>query len=214
MAVDVHRWNSSIDRQKLEIERLGGRSSQFATDTAIYLLYETSLFKAEIHSPNVDNRSLSVFQKMHDVRFVDLSGTRITTKGVRQLAASCKDVTNLNVSNTLVGADVGQEVVSFPWLWGLYLNDTHVTDKTAQNLSTMTRLRVLSLAGTQMGDEGLLALAQLPELQWLCIDATNVTDAGRAEFQRQRPDVNVWGRDEMELWVNKGQVQNFERAAR
>ncbi|XP_072234204.1 uncharacterized protein [Leuresthes tenuis] len=70
---------------------------------------------------------------------------------------------------------------------------TQVTDEGVGRLSTMTRLKNLSLSNTQVTDAGLPSLRGLQELQELCLDRTAVTSRGVAELITCLPHLQVLG---------------------
>ncbi|XP_071777591.2 uncharacterized protein LOC139928817 [Centroberyx gerrardi] len=70
---------------------------------------------------------------------------------------------------------------------------TQVTDQGASQLSTMTRLKKLSLSNTQVTDAGLPPLCSLQELQELCLDRTAVTSRGVAALITCLPHLQVLG---------------------
>lgn len=70
---------------------------------------------------------------------------------------------------------------------------TQVTDQGVSQLSTMTRLKKLSLSNTQVTDAGLPSLRGLQELQELCLDRTAVTSRGVAELITCLPHLQVLG---------------------
>uniref|UniRef100_A0A1A7YYE5 Uncharacterized protein n=1 Tax=Iconisemion striatum TaxID=60296 RepID=A0A1A7YYE5_9TELE len=70
---------------------------------------------------------------------------------------------------------------------------TQVTDQGVHQLSTMTRLKKLSLSNTQVTDAGLSSLRGLQELQELCLDRTAVTSRGVAELITCLPHLQVLG---------------------
>ncbi|XP_074477765.1 uncharacterized protein LOC141759525 [Sebastes fasciatus] len=70
---------------------------------------------------------------------------------------------------------------------------TQVTDQGVIQLSTMSRLKKLSLSNTQVTDTGLPSLRGLQELQELCLDRTAVTSRGVAELIVCLPHLQVLG---------------------
>ncbi|XP_069552456.1 uncharacterized protein [Brachyistius frenatus] len=70
---------------------------------------------------------------------------------------------------------------------------TQVTDQGVGHLSTMTRLKKLSLSNTQVTDAGLPSLRGLRELQELCLDRTSVTSRNVAELVTCLPHLQVLG---------------------
>ncbi|XP_061569904.1 uncharacterized protein si:ch73-173p19.1 [Cololabis saira] len=70
---------------------------------------------------------------------------------------------------------------------------THVTDQGVSQISTMTRLKKLSLSNTQVTDAGLPSLHGLQDLQELCLDRTAVTSQGVAQLITCLPHLQVLG---------------------
>ncbi|XP_056155397.1 uncharacterized protein si:ch73-173p19.1 isoform X2 [Lampris incognitus] len=92
-------------------------------------------------------------------------------------------------------SDIGLSFLSrLSLLSELDLTDyTQVTDQGVSHLSTMIRLKKLSLSNTQVSDVGLLALHGLQELQELCLDRTAVTSRGVAALITCLPHLQVLG---------------------
>lgn len=70
---------------------------------------------------------------------------------------------------------------------------TQLTDHGITQLSSMTRLKKLSLSNTQVSDSGLQGLIRLKELQELCLDRTAVTSRGVAALITHLPHLQVMG---------------------
>ncbi|KAM6900148.1 uncharacterized protein FYW49_016694 [Xenentodon cancila] len=68
-----------------------------------------------------------------------------------------------------------------------------VTDQGVSQISSMTRLKKLSLSNTQVTDAGLPSLHGLQELQELCLDRTAVTSQGVAQLITCLPHLQVLG---------------------
>ncbi|MHB8156120.1 MAG: hypothetical protein ACYDEQ_01790 [Desulfocucumaceae bacterium] len=73
----------------------------------------------------------------------------------------------------------------------LALLDTPVTDACIPHLLRLTGLMRLNIAGTQITDYGLVALGGLHNLEWVCINRTQVTTAGINRLKITRPNVTV-----------------------
>jgi hypothetical protein len=74
---------------------------------------------------------------------------------------------------------------------GLALVDAPVTDAGIPHLLRLTGLKRLNVAGTQITDNGLVALGGLPNLEWVCVNRTRVTATGVDRLKRTRPGVEV-----------------------
>ena len=97
---------------------------------------------------------------------LDLSGTRVTDAGLKELAG-LKSLQSLN-------------------LW-----DTLVTDAGLKELGGLTSLQSLDLKSTRVTDAGLKELAGLKSLQRLYLYDTRVTDKGVAELRKALPGCNI-----------------------
>jgi hypothetical protein len=74
---------------------------------------------------------------------------------------------------------------------GLALVNAPVTDAGIQHLLKLTGLKRLNMAGTQITDDGLVALSGLHNLEWVCVNRTRVTALGVDQLKAARPDVEV-----------------------
>ncbi|XP_059391174.1 uncharacterized protein LOC132124251 [Carassius carassius] len=70
---------------------------------------------------------------------------------------------------------------------------TQLSDHGITQLSSMSRLKKLSLSNTQVSDSGLQGLISLKELQELCLDRTAVTSRGVAALITHLPHLQVMG---------------------
>ena len=66
-----------------------------------------------------------------------------------------------------------------------------VSDEGLAHLRTLTQLRIISLADTQITDAGLKHLAAVKSLRHIFLYPTKVTDAGVAELKSALPGVQV-----------------------
>jgi Leucine-rich repeat (LRR) protein len=73
----------------------------------------------------------------------------------------------------------------------LALVDTPVTDACISHLLKLTDLMRLNIAGTQITDNGLVALGDLQNLEWVCVNRTQVTTVGVKRLKVIRPNVTV-----------------------
>jgi hypothetical protein len=74
---------------------------------------------------------------------------------------------------------------------GLALVNAPITDAGIPHLLGRIGLKRLNVAGTGITDEGLVALGRLPNLEWICVNRTQVTSQGVATLKGTRPDVEV-----------------------
>lgn len=74
---------------------------------------------------------------------------------------------------------------------GLALVNAPVTDAGIPHLLKLVGLKRLNVAGTQITDDGLAALGNLHELEWVCVNRTRVTSQGVERLKAARPGVEV-----------------------
>jgi hypothetical protein len=67
-----------------------------------------------------------------------------------------------------------------------------VSDRWVKRLRGMTRLRTLSLAGTQITDRGMTSLANLTELEYLDLSGTDIGDAGLEQIRGLTKLKSLW----------------------
>ena len=133
------------------------------TDRTLAVLREINLLHA---MTNAYAASGSRPSKPEDVTRLNLSGTQVTDKGLKELGA---------LKN----------------LAGLDLSGTKVTDEGLKELAPLQNLTRINLSGTKVTDAGLKALAALKNLTTLDLDGTRVTDAGVKELQKALPKCQI-----------------------
>ena len=74
---------------------------------------------------------------------------------------------------------------------GLALVNAPVTDACIPHLLRLTALKRLNVAGTRITDNGLVGLGGLPNLEWVCVNRTEVTDQGVTKLKAIRPAIEV-----------------------
>jgi hypothetical protein len=78
-------------------------------------------------------------------------------------------------------------------LESLYFWDaTKITDAGAKHLQDMPRLRYIHLSTSQVGDEGLAAIAKLPNLEGLSMQRNKITDVGVAHLSGHSKLKELW----------------------
>lgn len=92
-------------------------------------------------------------------------------------------VADLDLSNADID-DQGLEQIAHLPLRRLWLQDTAITDASAETLSQMQQLRFLQLNATELTDEFLARLKALPNLTILGLRGAKVTSAGMQHLAR------------------------------
>ncbi len=73
----------------------------------------------------------------------------------------------------------------------LALVNAPITDAGIPHLLKLSGLKRLNIAGTGITDDGFLALGGLQNLEWVCVNRTQVTSQGVARLKATRPEVEV-----------------------
>lgn len=115
------------------------------------------------HTP-VDDHQLRHLQGMTSLRFIDLTGTRVTDAGLVHLLGA-RDLETVVLWDTAVTDDALALLSRFPSLCHLGLGNTRITDAGLHHLARLRRLRLLQLSGTDVEGPGLRHLHGLPELE-------------------------------------------------
>ncbi len=115
------------------------------------------------------------------LRGLDLTGTRITDKGLDGLGAIPRLIA-LGLADTQVTDEGVKILTSLPPLQELDLSKTRITDRAMKFLAAFSHLSGLSLEETQITDAG---LKNLPQLRDLSLKRTRITDAGLKSLENQ-----------------------------
>ena len=103
------------------------------------------------------------FQVFANLSSLDLSGTRITSEGLKHLQA----------------IDLDSKTSRF-WGPSMSLRDTQIDDSGIEYLASMKAIRRLDLSGTKIQGEGLKHLGQLTALEELDLSGTPLSGAVRS----------------------------------
>jgi Leucine-rich repeat (LRR) protein len=146
---------------------------------------------------------------------LDLSETRITDHGLRQLKSApaitdlnlryaelitdqgiaamktWKHLTRLNLEGTKITDSALQQISTFTSLEALNIGSVQVTDAGLESLTSLTKLRELTLGGDKLTDAGLQALRQLPGLTMLNLGGVQRTDSGPWFVSLTQPGVEA-----------------------
>lgn len=124
----------------------------------------------------ITDAALAHVGEMKQLRVLDLSGTPITDTGLLSLRGLTR-LENLTLDNTKVTNAGLAHLAPLVSLRELRCHiEGHITDEGAKQLSKLRSLRRI-IADLSVGEEGVKALAELPELEDLSLDGQNITDA-------------------------------------
>jgi internalin A len=153
----------------------------------------------------VSDADMAKVAQLQHLRKLDLSGTKITDRGM-ELLAPLENVTDLNCyyAEYLTEDGVGH-LRNWKRLERLNLRGTKVTSKVFDSLAKLTSLRSLDIAFTQIEDEGFEQLSSLVKLERLAIGGNRLSGAALPLLKLlpslveldvgglQRVDSGLWG---------------------
>ncbi len=151
-------------------------------DVLEYIAGLPDLRELSIRGMRLTPTGLDYLSRLTKLRQLDLCNCPLTDEGLKQLT-NLSELTALNLANTEVG-DAGLTYLkSFPHLTTLYLsrlpgNGNGITDHGVKVLAALTDLKILDLSRTAVGDEAMVQIATLKNLQTLRLVDTKVTAAG------------------------------------
>ena len=127
---------------------------------------------------NVDSGGVRALAPLDSLTNLDLTGTSVEDDGLEGLAG--KKIKDLRLRNTLVeGYGVAGLEAAHDSLRYLDLNESFADDDSVKQLGVFKNLETLLVWQTDVTDEGLSVLAELPKLKRLMLKALpDVTDAG------------------------------------
>jgi hypothetical protein len=177
--------------------------------------YADEIVEVYWRDPELDEKQLVVLDGLNTVEKLELSGSPVTSKGLKYLVGLSK-LYMLHLDGTQVGDDGlvhlarlrGLGVLSLdntqvtdaglaqlqrmPQLERLYLNGTAITDAGLAHLAGFIQLKELSLVKTQISNAGLTHLKGLTNLEMLKIHDTRVTQEGMNELHADLPKCVIW----------------------
>jgi hypothetical protein len=127
---------------------------------------------------------MAAMSEMQQLRVLDLRGTDVGDDGMVHLA-KLKNLRDLDLSETIVGNAGLEPLKSLPKLEKLNLWATRVGDAGMVHIAAMRPLKWLNLDDVRflddevyLTDKGLEQVVKLPNLEWLHVGKTQVSDAG------------------------------------
>jgi Leucine-rich repeat (LRR) protein len=136
----------------------------------------------------VADTDIAELARIPDLTRLDLSLTRISDQGLRNLRAAPK-IAELNLYYAELITDDGMSAVrGWKHLKRLNLRGTKITDKTLEMLATVPTLESLDIGFAEITDVGLDHLSVLPNLRELTIGGNKLTDLG-VQMLRQLPQL-------------------------
>ena len=130
----------------------------------------------DMRKGSTDNELLKHIGKLSELRRLNLSSVSIDDEGLRLIAHL--PLEELWLQRTQVTDSSAETLSKMKTLYMLSLNATSVTDAFLEQLQALPNLQVLGLRGSQVSGVGMKSLARHPNLMKLDVYQTQVDDSG------------------------------------
>ncbi len=141
----------------------------------------TKLKQLILGSTRIEDRELAIVAGIPKLDNLTIGGSGITESGLAQIAES-RSLLFLGLTDTSI-ADLRPLSPRLHALFGLAMENSHLTDAGIEPLSMGVRLDELTVTGSRMTDAGLDHIASLTLLEKLRLDRFAITDAGLARLK-------------------------------
>lgn len=143
-----------------------------------------NLQKLSMERTSAGDATLESLSSSPSLSVVNLRDTGITDQGIQALARAPR-LAQLEVSGTAFG-DAGLKYLANTKVNSLHMSDTKVTGAGLQAIASMRSLGSLTLRHLSINDKDLVALQDLPRLDFLDLAYGNITDAGVGYLSKNR----------------------------
>jgi Leucine-rich repeat (LRR) protein len=137
------------------------------------------LVTLKIAQQGYTDEHLAQIGNIKTLRFLDVSGNRISGAGVEKLT-TLKDLEYLDLSRTSISDQDLKALAPLSKLKGLNLSQTNVTGTGFAHLSGLENLVFVNLDGARVTEEALTKLASVPGLEILYLEKAKLTDEALA----------------------------------
>jgi serine/threonine protein kinase len=180
-------------------------------DDDMRALKDLSVRELNLSNTSVGDESVCQLQTSRRLRLIVLKGTKVTDDVALTLASSI-DLRVLDLSDTQVTDRACRELAKHPLLEDLHLSHTQITDvglkelaacsnlhalyvagnksitaESVAHLQALSRLQILDVSETSLGDEAIKVLARFPQLRNLDMTSTNLSREGAFRLQEALP---------------------------
>ena len=149
--------------------------------------------------PEIDSSALAaiigkgfkVTKLSNSDNFVEVSNPDATITGDLGLNGIYENVFILDLKNAELSDNAYNEISELTNIIRLQLQGSNARSQEVKRIKALPRLEAINLFGTQIDDEALEHLSTFPALRRIYTWQTNVTEAGIAQLNERRPDIEV-----------------------
>lgn len=145
----------------------------------------TMLEEAHLGGLNITDRALPHLVGNKNLRFLDLGGNKISGRGLQSLNRF-GELDSLKLSDTNITDNDLKFISKIPKLSSLGLANTQITDEGLKQIGLLSNLKGLDLSGTKITEVGLVHLLQLPKLDVVLFENTQITTQREIQFWNDR----------------------------
>jgi len=138
--------------------------------------------KIDLRKGSADNELMKHIGRLAELGRIDLSNADIDDDGLRLI--SHLPLTELWLQETKISDDSAETISEMQTLRFLQLNATSLTDNFLEQLQSLPKLEDLGLRGTKVTSTGMQYLSRHPRLKKLDVYSTDVDDSGVAELAK------------------------------
>jgi len=143
--------------------------------------------KYSVAPPQLADESVRRLGNLRRLTALSVMRSRLTNDGLKHVG-ELRNLTSLRIDSTLIDDDGLKHLGKMTKLQTLYVNCPQVKGPGLTALKQLPHLKELTLYCSQVNDDIIPTLVSLSNLKRLWIGATAISQAGRLEFIRQRPD--------------------------
>ena len=174
------------------LKRFGCRQANIGVDGIKHLSGLKELTRLELRESTIDDSCLEIISQMPNLTFLDISECKVLKGKTIGELGKLTSLTNLEMSEIKkLKDDNFQSLATLTNLTVLDVSATRITDAAVPTLLKLQRLERLSVAGSQMGDDGIIQLSQLPALKWLDLSRSQPKPETVAALKAARPNLEV-----------------------
>jgi Leucine-rich repeat (LRR) protein len=154
------------------------------------LTHLPSLASIELTRTGITDASLLHVARIPNLFDLDLGHTQITDHGVSGLKVA-SNLDSLQLQDTLVEGKCLAALSTLPNLRVLNLSRTPLATGSFKDCAPFRSLIFLYVSNTNIGDEDLLRIAEICDLQAISIRQTRITDEAIERFKELEPDCEI-----------------------